>query len=346
MLNQTSYITDYTTYMKRGFERFEFYLDKLEVLLAQAAKQKDAAAYLYSNDARTVLFMLEGLSKLYAGIHNKKRFLKIKERFKLLEDMLGAVDAYDCFAKEFQNNDHIPVTVTAYFKTQTATKLSALNDTLQKERWLGKAPVRISKIRKKLRGADWKRDKDEVNGIADFYHESIEEIKVLGLESEKGFEELEEEVHELRRQLRWLSIYPRALQGVIQLTDNQPDDKQLERYLTPEIVNSPFNKMPDAGNNKHFLLLEKSNFLALSWLISALGRLKDNGLRYYALTEALEQTELMDKSVASRIAGELLGSGNETIDDILKKASDICRDFFEGKYLEGLVYSTSVISTT
>ncbi|MBS1758205.1 MAG: hypothetical protein JSU03_13100, partial [Bacteroidetes bacterium] len=87
--------------MKHGRERFEFYLVKLEALFAQAIADKNPALWLYNNNARTPLFMLEGLAKLYAGIHNKKKFLKIKEHFKLLEDTLGAIDYYDGFAKEF-----------------------------------------------------------------------------------------------------------------------------------------------------------------------------------------------------------------------------------------------------
>ena len=46
------------------------------------------------------LFMLEGLAKLYAEIHNKKKFTKLKVHFKLVEDALGAIDYYDAFANE------------------------------------------------------------------------------------------------------------------------------------------------------------------------------------------------------------------------------------------------------
>ena len=65
--------------MKIGIERFEFYLVKLEELLKQAIREKNPGLWLYINDTRTTIFMLEGLAKLYAGLHNKKRFIKIKE---------------------------------------------------------------------------------------------------------------------------------------------------------------------------------------------------------------------------------------------------------------------------
>ena len=40
-------------------------------------------------------------------------------------------------------------------------------------------------------------------------------------------------------------------------------------------------------------MLEKNYFYALSWLISETGKLKDEGLKFFAITEALQQTEGM-----------------------------------------------------
>ena len=94
--------------MKKGPARFVYFLNKLQVLLDNAAKQKNPALWLYSNDARTPLFMLEGLTKLYTQIHNKKKFTKLKEQFKLLEDTLGAIDYYDNIAKDIISKKKIP----------------------------------------------------------------------------------------------------------------------------------------------------------------------------------------------------------------------------------------------
>jgi hypothetical protein len=58
--------------MKKGLARFEFHIQHLEQLLAASVQQKNPALYLYRNNARTTIFMLEGLCKLYAGLHNKR----------------------------------------------------------------------------------------------------------------------------------------------------------------------------------------------------------------------------------------------------------------------------------
>ncbi|CAN5643308.1 hypothetical protein BH11BAC3_BH11BAC3_10060 [soil metagenome] len=78
--------------MQKGLTRFEFFLNQLQILLTAAAKEKNPALWLYRNNARTPLFMLEALSKMYADIHNKKRFTKIYDHFKMAEDALGAID--------------------------------------------------------------------------------------------------------------------------------------------------------------------------------------------------------------------------------------------------------------
>ncbi len=79
--------------------------------------------------------------------------------------------------------------------------------------------------------------------------------------------------------------------------------------------------MPDAGANRYLLMFDKDRFLALSWMISGLGRLKDQGLLIVALNEA---------GVASKT-----DSKNEA--EILTKATDICRSFFAEKNLDKVI---------
>src|SRR5436190_12461430 len=136
--------------MKNGPARFAFYLDQLEKLMAEAAKQDDPARWLYQNNARTPLFMLEGLAKLYSGLHNKDRFEKIELHFKLLEDALGAIDYYDAFAKQFSRDKNVCADITNFAEYKSFEKTGLLNDLLTQKGWLGKKNDRLSKIRKQL----------------------------------------------------------------------------------------------------------------------------------------------------------------------------------------------------
>ncbi len=326
---------------KKGQERFEFYLVKLEALLLQSSKEKNPALWLYTNGVRTPLFMLEGLAKLYAGIHNRKRFEKLKLHFKLLEDTLGAIDYYDCFAKEFVSNAAVPTAVTEYIQAQSREKIQRLNDLLIENKWIGDRANRIEKIRNKLSDADWKEPKDELKAIFDFYKTSISAIKEFMFAATDGFTEIESQVHALRRKLRWLSIYPQALQGVVQLNSSVVTRDAVLKYLTPEIVNSPYNKMPDQGDNSYTLLLEKNYFLSLSWIISELGKLKDNGLRLLIVVEALQQTEGLSHYDALHKACEIFGGDQEALQKILASANALCKTYFEEKNLDRLIYGIS-----
>jgi hypothetical protein len=307
--------------MKNGLARFQVFLDRVEKLLIDAAGQPDPAFWLYQNGARTPIFMLEGLAKLYGNIHNKKRFNKIEDQFKLLEDTLGAIDYYDNFAKDFSKDSSVPGAVTKAVQAKAAEKTELLNAILKKKNWIGEKAGRIGKIRKKLSDADWLEEKKELEAIRSVYLKSIEDITEFQSKYAAGFTELEGQVHELRRKLRWLSIYPQALQGAIQLSTAPSKDKNLKKYLTPEIVNSPFNKMPESGTNRYVMIFNKDYFLALSWMISELGKLKDEGLRSFVLNEVGERSPSDQKNEAA----------------ILSRATEICKVFFAEKNLDNLL---------
>ena len=329
--------------MKKGPIRFNYFLDQLQVLLTSASKQKNPALWLYQNNARTPLFMLEGLAKLYAGIHNKKRFSKLKEHFKLLEDGLGAIDYYDAFAKEFAANKNIPATVTSYLQAQTREKIQSLNEVLKEKAWLSDDNKRMTKIRKKLDKAGWLKEKDEIEKIAEFYDNAITTITAFAGKSNFHFKNVETEVHELRRKLRWLSIYPQALRGCIQLSKGKTQPKYLSKYLTKEIITSPYNIMPDAGDNQSFLLLEKNYFYALSWMIATLGKLKDNGLRVIVIKEALQQTAVISDGAAIKKAYALTGTGQPHIRQLLDDADALCKTYFQEKNLQKLLLGTAAV---
>jgi hypothetical protein len=326
--------------MKNGSARFEFFLTQLQTLLTKSAKQKNPALWLYQNNVRTPLFMLEGLAKMYSSIHNKNKFAKLKEHFKLLEDVLGAIDYYDSFAKEFSKNKNIPAPVTNYLQAQVREKIQSLNELLTEKEWMGENADRIKKIQKKLEEADWLKEEKEVEAIKDFYGEAIYEIVKFTAKTKFHFDNVEADVHELRRKLRWLSIYPQAFRGCIQFSKSKTAAKHLSKYLTKEIITSPYNKMPDAGDAAYFLLLDKNYFYSLSWLIAELGKLKDSGLKIVAIKEALQQTGGLGEEEAFKKAYQLLDKKQPKLQQLLDDAEKICKIYFSEHNLEHLVMGT------
>ena len=330
--------------MIKGASRFEYFLYKLQLLLDKASKQKNPALWLYKHDARTPIFMLEGLAKMYACIHNKKKFTKLKEHFKLLEDTLGAIDYYDTIAKDISINKKIPESVTTYLQAQTREKIQNLNEILVEKGWLLPDNNRIQKIQKKLAEAEWLKEENEVKAINEFYGKAIYSISEFVQTTACNFDNIEADVHELRRKLRWLSIYPQAMRGCIQLGLNKSVPKYLSKYLTKEITTSTFNKLPDAGDAKNILLLEQNHFYAVSWMIAQLGVIKDKGLHIVAVKEALQQTSDLEDIVAFKKTYQLLGSKQIKLNELLMEAAAICKTFFDEQILEHLVIGEKVLA--
>jgi hypothetical protein len=320
-----------------GQQRFAFFLAQAQELLTKAAKQKNPGLWLYRNNLRTPLFMLEGLSRLYATIHNKKRFGKLKEQFKTLEDMIGAVDYYAVFAEEFASNKKIPAQVVTHIKKQLSNSLAVLNETLADKNWLDAGNKRIHKIHSKLKDADWLDSEADLLAVKAHYMDEITNITGFVTDINFHFDNMEEDVHELRRKLRWLSIYPQALRGSIQLTDSKPKAKHLTKYLTKQIVNSPYNVMPAPTANGYILQLEKNYFLALSWTIAELGRLKDNGLRIHILAETLKAALKLNEADAYKKAHQLACTKQPSLPQLLDTAEEKAKTFFAEKNLDKLL---------
>ena len=327
--------------MKMGLHRFTYYTTQVEDLLLKAGREDNPALWLFTIGARTPFFMLEALAKLYAGLHNSKKFDKLKEHFKLVEDGLGQIDYYDTLSKAFDPLEKVQGEYKQYIAAKMYKSAEALNVILKDEGWISEDNRRIRKISGKLREADWMEPENETEGMSKFYLKSISKIAGFIHETGFSFDNVEEDVHELRRKLRWLSIYPQALQGAVQYDKNSTEEAHLKKYLTEEIINSPFNKFAAKGNNKSILLLRRNYFLALSWMIAELGKLKDEGLLLTGLCEAITDRKSCTKEDALLEAYKFLGKKQRKLDEILDDAEVITERFFKEKNLNYLISGTA-----
>ncbi|MCZ8158191.1 MAG: hypothetical protein O9264_18880 [Leptospira sp.] len=326
-----------------GYGRFDFFLKRVESLLLTAVGTTDPALWLYENDARTSLFMLEALSRLYAEQNNSKKFTKLKEQFKLLEDFLGAIDHYDHYAKRYASSPKVPESVQSYMRHHADVMLEKFNQILIEEGWIGNGSHRIQKIKKTLQGINWDSEKKQVKSLKKLYAKSIDSIKDFVIEHGNPFEDMELHVHEVRRDLRWLSIFPHALMGQIQLVPNSISASLTEKYMTSEVLSSKFNVFPEYGDNESVLMLDKNCFFALSWMISEIGRLKDEGLEFFALKDALKDAEHMNDLDASIKAFEILNWESTKVNEILIYASQICKEFVNSGILDLLLFGMAEI---
>ncbi len=324
-----------------GKGRFIYFLTKIENLLNEAASSEDPGRLLYSKDMRTPLFMLEALSRIYKKVHPHNGIKKINKVFKDIEDFLGQIDFYDGFYKEFVDDKRVPELITLYSKKKTDKKIKAFNKHLKKEEWIGKNNERLKKIHKKLDAIEWFDEKNDTVAILEIYQNDIEKIITKYKNNQKEFTDIEKDVHELRRELRWLSIYPQALLGLMELKPDGEPPGFLKKYLTPEIINSPYNKMPDGSSLKNHIILNQNYYFGLSWMIAKLGKLKDSGLKVELLEESISKVYKAKENV-SQLAYSICDDGQPTILQILEEAQSITKNFFDEDILEHIVVSVFI----
>jgi hypothetical protein len=280
--------------------------------------------------------MLESLSKMYAQFHNKAFFTELKERFKEVEDALGAIDYYAEFIRQFHGDEKITEPTKKYLEEKTKEKITLFNDILMNGGW--NSGRTIKKINEGLNIAKWLDEQEEIGNIEKYYYKQIKKIHEFIQETTLNFDNVEDDVHELRRKLRWLSIYPQALRGAVQLHEVKGSTEPLKKYLTEQIVASPFNQLPESKELIHHLFLEKNHFLALSWVIFELGEIKDIGLKITALKDTFQEIYFLKDEEAMKEAYLVLGEEYPKMESLLKDASVISEAFFEAKILDKLVW--------
>ena len=323
--------------MKNTKALFLHHLTELSNLLVESNLQDNPALWLYQNNARTTLFYLEAMTRALAHFHNAKRFTKLTERFKTLEDGLGQIDYFDAFIKEFSSNPAMPAEVVDWLTQQRQAQLTQLNVTLHDDDWIGDTAQRIHKIRdgKASQKIDWLSDDQLIGNLYALYQQKTSDINAA---LSQPITSIEDDLHELRRDVRWLSIYPQAFKGYIVLAPRRTIvARKFDKYLTDDILNSPFNKLPSVPDIASPVRLNANNFYAMSWFIAALGTLKDQGLRLDALTHAIHVTQKISPEAAQVQALSILGAQQATVAEIIQSAEFAMKHIKADGILTGLL---------
>jgi len=315
--------------------RFDAQLENIETLLKESKSQENKVFWLYENNFRTYFFMLEGLARIYSEAHNKKLFDKIKDKAKEIEDAFGWLDFYYQYNLLFSKNRKLSAEVKAYFGKKLEQSQETCHKLLKKEDWYN--GERIKKIRRQLKEADWKDDVAEAEIFSTIYRQEANEILQFLRDNKFHFVDMEHDVHELRRKLRWLSIYPQAMQGAVKLVHNAKDKTKLAHYHSEAILASPYNQFKPSRKLGAHIQLGKPQFFALSWLIAELGELKDKGQQVEILIFVLMKLEGLTQEAAREKCYTLLNKTFPREEVLLKKASNLSQKFVSLHVLDELV---------
>lgn len=319
----------------QAFNPFLFYSTKLQSLLSKAAGQKDPALWLYKNDVRTVLFMLEALTRLHKHAFEEKVFDKWNKRFKKLEDLFGEIDEYAALEAQFKTIKKIPKEVIKYFTLHKENYLEKCNRRLASKDWLSD---KVLSFDQKIGEFDQAYNEAYVDELRFALEKEVDDMLYFALKVNYRFTKIEEEVHELRRKFRWLSIYAQAMRGVIQLRKSGKRKKHHHAYFTKEILQSPYNTLPAKPKDVAVLEFDSDSFFALSWAIHELGKLKDRVLNLHQLRDAIYITGQVNKEEVTQKAIAMLGLKATVEADVLKEASELIKTFMtKDKILDTLI---------
>lgn len=319
----------------KDFNPFLFYSAQLQDLLKRASSQKNPALWLYKNNARTILFMLESLTRLHDDAFDEKLFGKWNKRFKKLEDLFGEIDQFATLENELKLNKKITKEIVKYFSVNTSNYLDKCNRRLIEKEWFSD---KLKSFDYKLSEFDVEYNQGYLDDLKYSMIDEVESILKFVKQSNYHFTKIEEEIHELRRKLRWLSIYAQSLNGLIQLKTSSKKNKFQINYFTKDVLKSPYNIVPERPKNTAIIEFDHDSFFALSWMIKELGSLKDKGLKVQKLSDAIFISEELTREQASEKALKLLGLDMKTQENILKQASELVETFVvKDKILEKLI---------
>ncbi len=304
-----------------SFDPLRAYVLQLSALFERASKSRNPALFLYTRKARQLLFMAESLLRLLDNVYNQPVVHKARRVVKKLEDNLGRIDDFDGMLQRFSKLRTIKQKQLDYFTAKRDKQLEKLNRRLKHKQFYQVfftevlADIRIN-IHDKDFIARLKRDMQRELRLSSDFYKNLE-----------AFTDMETQVHELRRRLRWVSMYGESLGGVMRLKPATEKYVWEKEFITRRELDSPYNKLPLRKGLAKYIDVNKKAFYALSFVISELGNIKDEGLALPAFEKALKKTSAQNTRQAHKQAVEQLKPA-QTEKELLLAAHGLLRKFF------------------
>jgi hypothetical protein len=309
--------------MAEVFNPYRKFLNNFQKLLTQCSSKKNPAWWLYKHEARTVFFMLEGIARIHYKTEKKRNLGSRYKTFKKLEDLLGDIDHFHELIVKYSSHRNIPEKVILWLEERKSKAILKLNNDLTKNDYY----KRFFEIHQNAASLDFNNE-DFLKNIAAQIISEYKECYDFFEQHKIAFSSMEEQVHELRRKLRWLHIYGKSMGGFLQLKNSGQVYQWEKAFIKARITKSTFNILPVRKGLKHYLLVDKKAFLASSYVVYELGEIKDKGLAIESLAELLEKFKA-SSSGNYRIEAQKLLKMRDSYENLLKQAHGLLRKFFK-----------------
>jgi len=282
----------------------------------------------FSGKSRNALFHLEALCRIYREGHDEIIFENLLTQFKELEDGIGRVDYHDAFRVEAEKID-APKEIFGYFTGGYHVELQNLTKQLLDSEWLCAdgnivgSPA-LERILDVLENVEWKKYKRDRKNIIKALIKSLGKVLKKGgiIEGKPGldFNELEDGVHEFRRTVRWLSIYPSSLGGLCRLSGVDKINPSVKEFLR-------FASFKEDEREKNPINIDANSLLTFSKIIADIGDIKDDGQLEEAMSHAMLRTGIVSEAKLDESVKALVHANKTKLDEIPQKVKILVDTF-------------------
>ncbi|MCC6277611.1 MAG: hypothetical protein IT289_06835 [Oligoflexia bacterium] len=261
-------------------------------ILEGAPTEEVILAKILKSNIRLQFFKLEAIFRIYTNskkVLSKKERKRAKKNHKLIiemEDVIGRFVDDGNLIEEFRKLK-VPQQLIDYAIQKSHESQAHLLKSLKEFGWLDTTQAQSAYERvleSALDFSDVTNRKDR-----DFWLTRISKKFNNLMKEEYDLDLIEEGVHELRRDLRWLNIYAAAIGGYVQVIDRKsPIDEIQDVVLDPS--QAKYAELPKSPHQKRTVFVTQDLFYQLINVVGEFGKLKDYGLKVEALAEAALET--------------------------------------------------------
>jgi len=280
----------------RPRERIVKWTAKIEEALRDQTNAAQALDALMAGDTRRMVFLLEGLLKLY-----RKTYPKLEsqyQRVKALEDALGGISYTAAMLREVDTTG-LPDKVIQQTR-EKCLNAQAKAEQLLADRWLpGTAPdgriKGVASILAHLDAQAWQPYDQDRETLLKTIRSELHEIET----NRYDMADLHNGLHELRRRLRWISVFTEAVDGLVVLDATRNPLPALAPRLDTDLARSKFAQLQPPVRESTPVRLSKSLYLENMAAVLELGAIKDALEPLDFVATALQEAGLTTNRAAS-----------------------------------------------
>jgi hypothetical protein len=278
-----------------GQQSFERELDTIGEFFATNKKLSDAdkVAALMKADVRRDFFKLEEFTRMVIK-QNPQFFTEQRAKYKAVEDAIGQLDL--SYTRRTTAEAIKEAKLAAYFGQQENQAQKDLITVLRQTGLMDQPEKTIAKLKKEAADkGEWMDGKKERKAFVKMISEDIRELHRSVKNNEFDNADIEKGLHELRRHLRRILQQVMALNGMVELRQEQNLPEEIGSLFSDAIRRNSgllANKylVTSEALVKNPILIPKYELALIVDLVGTIGDFKDNAEMQIYFREALEHS--------------------------------------------------------